>query len=141
MCSSDLKSNVDINSANALRSIAESSPYGGSTAAAIAAVLNKSNQNLVNLDAKQGEYRREGEKTALDQLINVSNQKEALSKEQLDQKEKLKAMADRLMQAYYSYRTGALEETTQGLKSLGSSFSSMGGMGGGGGASGGGGGV
>ena len=134
------KADIDSNAANVIRTMQETNPFGATIAPAIAQYYGKVNKDLTQPGAEQSAFRRSGEQVALGELKNVASQKEELSKEQLIQKEKLKSMADKLMQAYYSYKTGALNETTQGMKSFGSSVGSMG-IGGGGGGEGGAGGM
>lgn len=93
------KENIDLGAANALKSIKESSPYGGSVADAINAVLNKGSQQKADLDAQQAQAKLGLQKEVLDTLWNVGGQQRELTKEQRARQEALYSQAQDLMSA------------------------------------------
>lgn len=93
------KENIDLGAANALKSIKESSPYGGSVVDAINAVLNKGSQQKADIDVQQATAKLGLQKDVLDTLWNVGGQQRELTKEQRTRKEALYSQAQDLMAA------------------------------------------
>jgi hypothetical protein len=116
------KANIDANSANALRSIREASPYGGVTADAISAVLGNQNKELVNLDATQGEFKLRNRQNAIQELKGVGAEQERLTQEQLDEKRKIMASAEALLQSSTANKQNALETVGSTVAGLGTAL-------------------
>jgi hypothetical protein len=116
------KANIDANSANALRSIREASPYGGNVADAISAVLTNQNKELVNLDATQGEFKLGNRKNAIQELKGVGAEQERLTQEQLDEKRKIMASAEALLQSSTANKQNALETVGSTVAGLGTAL-------------------
>ena len=116
------KANIDANSANALRSIREASPYGGVTADAISAVLANQNKELVNLDATQGEFKLRNRQNAMQELKGVGAEQERLTQEQLDEKRAIMASAEALLQSSTANKQNALETVGSKVTSLGTAL-------------------
>ena len=116
------KANIDANSANALRSIREASPYGGVTADAISAVLGNQNKELVNLDATQGEFKLRNRQNAMQELKGVGAEQERLTQEQLAEKRAIMASAEALLQSSTANKQNALETVGSTVAGLGTSL-------------------
>jgi len=116
------KENIDANSANALRSIREASPYGGATADAISAVLTNQNKELVNLDATQGQFKLGNRQNAIQELKGVGAEQERLTQEQLEEKRRIMASAEALLQAGTANKQNALETVGSTVAGLGTSL-------------------
>lgn len=116
------KANIDANSANALRSIREASPYGGVTADAISAVLANQNKELTNLDATQGEFKLRNRQNAMQELKGIGAEEERLTQEQLDEKRKIMASAEALLQSSTANKQNALETVGSTVAGLGTSL-------------------
>lgn len=116
------KANIDANSANALRSIREASPYGGVTADAISAVLANQNKELVNLDATQGEFKLRNRQNAIQELKGVGAEQERLIQEQLAEKRAIMASAEALQQASTANKQNLLETVGSTVAGLGTSL-------------------
>jgi hypothetical protein len=116
------KANIDANSANALRSIREASPYGGNVADAISAVLTNQNKELVNLDATQGEFKLGNRKNAMQELKGVGAEQERLTQEQLAEKRAIMASAEALLQSSTANKQNALETVGSTVAGLGTSL-------------------
>lgn len=116
------KANIDANSANALRSIREASPYGGVTADAISAVLANQNKELVNLDATQGEFKLRNRQNAMQELKGVGAEQERLTQEQLAEKRAIMASAEALLQSSTANKQNALETVGSTVTGLGTSL-------------------
>ena len=93
------KESIDLGAANALKSIKEASPYGGSVVDAINAVINKGSQQKAQLDAQQAQAKLGLQKDVLDTLWNVGGQQRELTKEQRTRQEALYSQAQDLMAA------------------------------------------
>lgn len=116
------KANIDANSANALRSIREASPYGGVTADAISAVLGNQNKELVNLDATQGEFKLRNRQNAMQELKGIGAEEERLVQEQLAEKREIMANAKALREASTANKQIALENIGSTVAGLGTSL-------------------
>ena len=116
------KANIDANSANALRSIREASPYGGVTADAISAVLGNQNKELVNLDATQGEFKLRNRQNAMQELKGIGAEEERLVQEQLAEKREIMASAEALLQSSTANKQNALETVGSAVAGLGTSL-------------------
>jgi hypothetical protein len=116
------KANIDANSANALRSIREASPYGGVTADAISAVLTNQNKELTNLDATQGEFKLRNRQNAMQELKGIGAEEERLTQEQLDEKRKIMASAEALLQSSTANKQTALENVGSTVTGLGTAL-------------------
>jgi hypothetical protein len=116
------KSNIDANSANALRSIREASPYGGVTADAISAVLANQNKELVNLDATQGQFKLGNRQNAMQELKGVGAEQERLTQEQLAEKRAIMASAEALLQSSTANKQNALETVGSTVTGLGTAL-------------------
>jgi len=116
------KENIDANSANALRSIREASPYGGATADAISAVLTNQNKELVNLDATQGQFKLGNRQNAIQELKGVGAEQERLTQEQLEEKRRIMASAEALLQAGTANKQNALETVGSTVTGLGTAL-------------------
>jgi len=116
------KANIDANSANALRSIREASPYGGNVADAISAVLANQNKELVNLDATQGQFKLGNRQNAIQELKGVGAEQERLTQEQLDEKRKIMASAEALLQSSTANKQNALETVGSTVAGLGTAL-------------------
>jgi hypothetical protein len=116
------KANIDANSANALRSIREASPYGGNVADAISAVLTNQNKELVNLDATQGEFKLGNRKNAIQELKGVGAEQERLTQEQLAEKRAIMASAEALLQSSTANKQNALEKVGSTVAGLGTAL-------------------
>jgi len=116
------KANIDANSANALRSIREASPYGGVTADAISAVLTNQNKELTNLDATQGEFKLRNRQNAIQELKGVGAEQERLIQEQLAEKRAIMASAEALQQASTANKQNLLETVGSTVAGLGTSL-------------------
>lgn len=116
------KANIDANSANALRSIREASPYGGVTADAISAVLTNQNKELVNLDATQGQFKLGNRQNAIQELKGVGAEQERLTQEQLEEKRRIMASAEALLQAGTANKQNALETVGSTVTGLGTAL-------------------
>ena len=93
------KQNIDLGAANALKSIKESSPYGGSVVDAINAVLNKGSQQKADIDVQQATAKLGLQKDVLSTLYNVGGLQRELTKEQRGRQEALYSQAQDLMAA------------------------------------------
>ena len=93
------KESIDLGAANALKSIKEASPYGGSVVDAINAVINKGSQQKAQLDAQQAQAKLGLQRDVLDTLWNVGGQQRELTKEQRTRQEALYSQAQDLMAA------------------------------------------
>lgn len=93
------KENLDLDAANALKSIEESSPYGGSVVSAINAVLNKGSQQKRAIDVEQAKAKLGLKKDVIDTLWGVGGQQRELTKEQRSRQEALYSQAQDLMAA------------------------------------------
>lgn len=93
------KENIDLGAANALKSIQESSVYGGSVVDAINAVLNKGSQQKADIDVQQATAKLGLQKDVLDTLWNVGGMQRELTKEQRARQEALYSQAQDLMAA------------------------------------------
>jgi hypothetical protein len=116
------KANIDANSANALRSIREASPYGGVTADAISAVLTNQNKELTNLDATQGQFKLANRQNAIQELKGVGAEQERLIQEQLAEKRAIMASAEALQQASTANKQNLLETVGSTVAGLGTSL-------------------
>lgn len=116
------KQNIDANSANALRSIREASPYGGVTADAISAVLTNQNKELTNLDATQGQFKLGNRQNAIQELKGVGAEQERLTQEQLEEKRRIMASAEALLQAGTANKQNALETVGSTVAGLGTAL-------------------
>jgi hypothetical protein len=116
------KENIDANSANALRSIREASPYGGNVADAISAVLTNQNKELVGLDATQGQFKLANRQNAIQELKGVGAEQERLTQEQLDEKRRIMASAEALLQAGTANKQNALETVGSTVAGLGTAL-------------------
>jgi len=116
------KENIDANSANALRSIREASPYGGVTADAISAVLANQNKELVNLDATQGQFKLGNRQNAIQELKGVGSEQERLTQEQLAEKRAIMASAEALLQSSTANKQNALETVGSTVTGLGTAL-------------------
>ena len=116
------KANIDASSANALRSIREASPYGGVTADAISAVLANQNKELVNLDATQGEFKLRNRQNAMQELKGIGAEQERLTQEQLDEKRRIMASAEALLQSSTANKQTALENVGSTVTGLGTAL-------------------
>jgi hypothetical protein len=116
------KANIDANSANALRSIREASPYGGVTADAISAVLANQNKELVNLDATQGQFKLGNRQNAIQELKGVGAEQERLTQEQLAEKRAIMASAEALLQSSTANKQTALENVGSTVTGLGTAL-------------------
>lgn len=116
------KENIDANSANALRSIREASPYGGNVADAISAVLTNQNKELVNLDATQGQFKLGNRQNAIQELKGVGAEQERLTQEQLEEKRRIMASAEALLQAGTANKQNALETVGSTVAGLGTAL-------------------
>lgn len=93
------KENIDLGAANALKSIQESSVYGGSVVDAINAVLNKGSQQKADIDVQQATAKLGLQKEVLDTLWDVGGMQRELTKEQRARQEALYSQAQDLMAA------------------------------------------
>jgi len=93
------KQNIDLGAANALKSIKEASPYGGSVVDAINAVLNKGSQQKADIDVQQATAKLGLQKDVLSTLYNVGGLQRELTKEQRGRQEALYSQAQDLMAA------------------------------------------
>lgn len=116
------KANIDANSANVLRSIREASPYGGVTADAISAVLTNQNKELTNLDATQGQFKLGNRQNAIQELKGVGAEQERLTQEQLEEKRRIMASAEALLQAGTANKQNALETVGSTVTGLGTAL-------------------
>lgn len=90
---------IDINSANALKSIKESSPYGGTVVDAINATLNKGSQQKTDLAGQQSRFRYDSKNKMLDYLSGVGDKSRELTIEQRKRQEALYSQAQDLLAA------------------------------------------
>jgi hypothetical protein len=116
------KANIDANTANAYRSIKEGSPYGGGVVDAISAVLANQNKELVNLDATQGEFKLRNRQNAMQELKGIGAEQERLTQEQLDEKRKIMASAEALLQSSTANKQTALENVGSTVTGLGTAL-------------------
>jgi len=116
------KANIDANSANALRSIREGGVNGVLAANAISAVLANQNKELTNLDATQGEFKLGNRKNAIQELKGVGAEQERLTQEQLDEKRKIMASAEALLQSSTANKQTALENVGSTVTGLGTAL-------------------
>lgn len=93
------KQNIDFGAANALKSIKEASPYGGSVVDAINAVLNNGSQQKADIDVQQAQAKLGLQKDVLNTLYNVGGLQRELTKEQRTRQEALYSQAQDLMAA------------------------------------------
>jgi len=93
------KENQEANMANELRSIKESSPYGGATENAILAVLGRTNKDLMGLDAEQARFKMGNKQAAVQGLESIGAEKERLEQEKMQEQRRLMAAAEALTQA------------------------------------------
>lgn len=75
---------IDIGAANALKSIKEASPYGGTVVDAINATLNKGSQEKTQLAGKQAEFKYDAKNKLLSYLSGVGDKQRDLTKEKQD---------------------------------------------------------
>lgn len=116
------KANIDANSANAYRRIKESGVQGVGVADAISAVLANQNKELVNLDATQGEFKLRNRQNAMQELKGVGAEQERLTQEQLDEKRRIMASAEALLQSSTANKQTALENVGSTVAGLGTSL-------------------
>jgi hypothetical protein len=116
------KANIDANSANALRAIKEGGVQGVGVADAISAVLANQNKELVNLDATQGQFKLGNRQNAMQELKGVGAEEERLTQEQLDEKRKIMASAEALLQSSTANKQTALENVGSTVTGLGTSL-------------------
>ena len=93
------KSALDASSANALKSIKESSPYGGTVVDAINATLNKQSEQQQVLEGQQGQFKFNAKSKALDYLSGVGDKNRELTIEQRKRQEALYSQAQDLLAA------------------------------------------
>lgn len=93
------KEALDTDAANALRSIKESSAYGGGVADAINAQLTMQNKNRMALDGQQSAYRDKNEMAAIDAEQEIGGLKEGMQKEKLLRQQQLVAAANAMLQS------------------------------------------
>ena len=116
------KSNIDANSANALRRIKEGGVQGVGVADAISAVLGNQNKELVNLDATQGEFKLRNRQNAMQELKGVGAEQERLTQEQLAEKRAIMASAEALLQSSTANKQNALETVGSTVTGLGTAL-------------------
>lgn len=125
------KQNIDLGAANALKSIKEASPYGGSVVDAINAVLNKGSQQKADIDVQQAQAKLGLQKDVLNTLYNVGGLQRELTKEQRTRQEALYSQAQDLMAASTANkqigREKALGAGIQGVGALAKMLGSAGG--------------
>jgi hypothetical protein len=93
------KEQLDIDAANALTSIKQASPYGGTVVDAINAVLNKGSQQKQLLAGEQGRFKTAAQQDVLNTLWSVGGEQRELTKEQQAMKAALYSQAQDLMAA------------------------------------------
>lgn len=93
------ETNIDLGAANALKSIKEASPYGGSVVDAINAVLNKQSQQKQELGAMDAQFKADAKLRTLDMLGKMGGIQRELTKEQRARQEALYSQAQDLMAA------------------------------------------
>jgi hypothetical protein len=116
------KANIDANSANALRSIREGGVNGVLAANTISAVLANQNKELTNLDATQGQFKLANRQNAIQELKGVGAEQERLTQEQLDEKRKIMASAEALLQSSTANKQNALETVGSTVAGLGTAL-------------------
>lgn len=116
------KQNIDLGAANALKSIKEASPYGGSVVDAINAVLNKGSQQKADIDVQQAKAKLGLQKDVLNTLYNVGGLQRELTKEQRTRQEALYSQAQDLMAASTANKQIGRE------KALGAGIQGVGGL-------------
>jgi hypothetical protein len=90
---------IDIGAANALKSIKEASPYGGSVVDAINAVLNKGSQQKTQLAGQQSQFKYNAKNQLLDYLSGVGDKQRELTKEKQEMQQAMYSQAQDLLAA------------------------------------------
>ena len=119
------KAQTEIDTANALKSIQESSPYGGNVAAAIVATKSGESKLKSQLAAQEQQNRIEKRRDVMQAVQGIGGLKEQKTQEWLNEKAKLKGAAESLMQAYYGNAMNATNYMAEGIKTLGSNADAM----------------
>lgn len=127
------KSALDASSANALKSIKESSPYGGTVVDAINATLNKQSEQQQVLEGQQGQFKFNAKSKALDYLSGVGDKNRELTMEQRKRQEALYSQAQDLLAASTANKQIGREKALGGgIMAAGGIGKMIGGAGGGG---------
>lgn len=116
------KEGIDIGAANALKSIRESSPYGGSVADAINAMLNKGSQAKTQLAGEQGKFKYDAKNRLFDYLSGVGDKQRDLTKEKQEMQQALYSEAGDMLAASTANKAIGRD------KILGSAISGVGGV-------------
>ena len=96
------KSALDASSANALKSIKESSPYGGTVVDAINATLNKQSEQQQVLEGQQGQFKFNAKSKGLEYLSGVGDKNRELTIEQRKRQEALYSQSQDLRAAGFA---------------------------------------
>ncbi len=124
------KTNIDLGAANALKSIKEASPYGGSVVDAINAVLNKGSQQKQMLGAEDAQFKAEARLRTLGMLEKMGGLQRELTKEQRARQEALYSQAgDMLAASTANKQIGREKALGAGIQGIGALAKGLGGGG------------
>jgi len=119
---------VGLGAANALTSIREASPYGGSVADAINAVLNKGAQVKSDLSVKDAEFKMDARNKVVGQLNYLGDKQRDLTKEARERQEALYSQSgDMLAAATANKQIGREKALSAGIMGVGALAKGIGG--------------